>query len=75
MVSYYFCILIAESVKRNEDTKDATDKSIQECLSKWFTGAKDRNVGRVNRKFIFQQIYFLKAIYVYVSILYVFYLK
>ena len=50
MVSYYFCILIAECVRRNEDTKDATDKSIQECLSKWFTGAKDMNGGRVKRK-------------------------
>ena len=45
MVSYYFRILIAETVRRNEDTKDATDKSIQECLSKWFTGAKDMNGG------------------------------
>ena len=49
MVSCYFCILIAESVRRNEETKDATDKSIQECVSKWFTGAKDRNGGRAKR--------------------------
>jgi len=45
MVSYYFCILIAESVRRNQKTRDATDKATQECLSKWFTGTKDRNGG------------------------------
>jgi hypothetical protein len=42
MVSYYFCILIAESVWRNQETRNDTDNVIQECLSKWF---KDRNGG------------------------------
>ena len=50
MVPYYFSILFAESVRRNHGTKDATDKAIQECLSKWFTVAKDRNGGRIKRR-------------------------
>ncbi|KAK2167344.1 hypothetical protein LSH36_29g07003 [Paralvinella palmiformis] len=35
----------AESVRRNQETRDGTDKAIRECLSKWFTGAKNRNGG------------------------------